>query len=147
MDKRSTSVEWTVNNEQVKQFLNENRQVIYSACRSKGLRRSDWEIVENSMAIKFAQGKIQYNPERGVKRTTYIYAIARNTAIDLFKKQLVVFEEEDDITSVESGDERRQFASLHERDEKNYRDRGYQATGEENEGQEDTGDSGEIRRE
>lgn len=65
---------------------------------------------------KYAQGKIEYNPTKKAKPTSYYYAIARNCAIDMLRSQRFV--ELDDKAEAEIHDERDKFAMMESEDEK-----------------------------
>ncbi len=80
------------------------------------LRRCDCEAVENMVLEKYAQGRIEYNPTKKAKPTSYYYAIARNCAIDMLRSQRFV--ELDDKAEAEIRDERDQFAMMESEDEK-----------------------------
>lgn len=92
------------------------RLVVLQACKDAMLRRCDCEAVENMVLEKYAQGKIEYNPTKKAKPTSYYYAIARNCAIDMLRSQRFV--ELDDKAEAEIRDERDQFAMMESEDEK-----------------------------
>ena len=103
-------------NDEVVRFDKEYRLVVFQACKDAMLRRCDWEAVENMVLEKYAQGRIEYNPTKKVKPTSYYYAIARNCAIDMLRKQRFV--ELDDKAEAEIRDERDQFGILESEEER-----------------------------
>ena len=73
---------------EIANFINDYKPNIYGACKHAKLNRSLWDVVLNTVAIKFAVGKITaYNPTLGTKYSTYIFEIARNCAVDERKRQ------------------------------------------------------------
>ena len=113
MGKQSVCVH---SNDEVVRFDREYRLVVFQACKDAMLRRCDWEAVENMVLEKYAQGRIEYNPTRKAKPTSYYYAIAKNCAIDMLRKQRFV--ELDDKEEAEIRDEHDQFAMMEGEDEK-----------------------------
>lgn len=103
-------------NTEIVRFDKEYRLVVFQACKDAMLRRCDWEAVENMVLEKYAQGRIEYNPAKKAKPTSYYYAIARNCAIDMLRSQR--FAELDDKAEAEIRDERDQFAMMESEDEK-----------------------------
>ena len=103
-------------NDEVVRFDREYRLVVFQACKDAMLRRCDWEAVENVVLEKYAQGRIEYNPTKKAKPTSYYYAIAKNCAIDMLRSQRFV--ELDDRAEAEIRDERDQFAMVESEDEK-----------------------------
>ena len=77
-------------NSEIVRFEKEFMRVIFSACKSAGLRRCDWEGVVNEMLVKFSRGRIEYDGSRGAKATSYYYRIAKNVALDECRKQRLV---------------------------------------------------------
>ncbi len=73
-------------NSETASFINEQKLVIYKACKDSILRRCDWDVVVNSVARKYSKGQIEYNPARG-KYSTFVYAVAKNCAIDELRRQ------------------------------------------------------------
>lgn len=104
-------------NAEVVRFEKEYRSVIFQACKDAMLRRCDWETVESLVLEKYAQGKIEYNPTKKAKPTSYYYAIARNCAIDEIRKRHRLVEL-DDKSEDELHDEHDQFAMMAREDEK-----------------------------
>ena len=113
MGKQSVCVH---SNDEVVRFDKEYRLVVFQACKDAMLRRCDWEAVENMVLEKYAQGRIEYNPTKKAKPTSYYYAIAKNCAIDMLRKQRFV--ELDDNAEAEIRDEHDQFAMMESEDEK-----------------------------
>ena len=113
MGKQSVCVH---SNDEVVRFDKEYRLVVFQACKDAMLRRCDWEAVENMVLEKYAQGRIEYNPTKKAKPTSYYYAIAKNCAIDMLRKQRFV--ELDDNAEAEIRDERDQFAMMESEDDK-----------------------------
>ena len=103
-------------NDEIVRFDKEYRLVVFQACKDVTLRRCDWEAVENLVLEKFAQGRIEYDPTRKAKPTSYYYAIAKNCAIDELRRQRFV--ELDDKAEAEIRDEHDQFAMIERQDEK-----------------------------
>lgn len=71
---------------EIKKFIAGNKLLIYKACKDAKIRHCDWDDVVNNVAIKYAEGKIDFDLTRGVKYSTYIYSIAFNSAIDALRK-------------------------------------------------------------
>ena len=113
MGKQSVCVH---SNDEVVRFDKEYRLVVFQACKDAMLRRCDWEAVENMVLEKYAQGRIEYDPTKKAKPTSYYYAIAKNCAIDMLRKQRFV--ELDDNAEAENRDEHDQFAMMESEDEK-----------------------------
>ena len=113
MEKQSVCVH---DNAEIIRFDKEYKPVIFQACKNAGLRRCDWEGVESIVLEKYAQGKIEFDPARNAKPTSYYYAIARNCAKDEVRKQRFV--ELDDKTEAEIRDVRNHFAMMESEDEK-----------------------------
>ena len=113
MGKQSVCVH---SNDEVVRFDKEYRLVVFQACKDAMLRRCDWEAVENMVLEKYAQGRIEYDPTKKAKPTSYYYAIAKNCAIDMLRKQRFV--ELDDNAEAEIRDEHDQFAMMESEDEK-----------------------------
>ena len=113
MGKQSACVH---SNDEVVRFDKEYRLVFFKACKDATLMRCDWAAVENMVLEKYAQGKIEYNPTKQTKPTSYYYAVAKNCAIDMLRRQRFV--ELDDKTEAGIPDARDQFAMLEKQDEK-----------------------------
>ncbi len=113
MEKPSVCVH---SNAEIVRFDKEYRLVIFQACKAATLRRCDWEAVENLVLEKYAQGRIEYDPMRKEKPTSYYYAIARNCAIDEVRKQRFAALDE----KLEAGirDEHERFTMMEKEDEK-----------------------------
>ena len=82
-------------NSEIVRFEKEYKLVIFSACKSAGLRRCDWESVESEMLLKYSMGLMEYDPNRGAKASSYYYRIAWNKAKDFIRKQLSFVELDD----------------------------------------------------
>ena len=113
MGKQSVCVH---SNAEIVRFDKEYRLVVFQACKDATIRRCDWEAVENLVLEKYAQGRIEYDPTRNAKPTSYYYAIARNCAIDELRRQRFV--ELDDKAEAEIRDEHDPFAMMKRQDEK-----------------------------
>lgn len=74
-------------NAEVVRFMKEHKRTIFQACKDAGLRRCDWESVENEIAVKYAIGRCEYDPTRGAMYSTYIYKVSKNCAIDEIRRQ------------------------------------------------------------
>ena len=72
---------------EIVRFIKDYRLIIYKACKTANLNRCDWENVESEMALKYASGRINYDPARGFKDTTYVFAIALNVARDQMRSR------------------------------------------------------------
>ena len=72
-------------NDEVKAFLSVLTPLLKAACANAGLPRIDHGVVIDNTAIKFATGKIKYDPARG-KESTYVYRIAFNEAVDYYRE-------------------------------------------------------------
>lgn len=85
----SATPKWIKNNAEVEEFYNDSEytNVIYNACWKNGLDRSRWDEVRNTVAIKFGQGKLKYDPTRGATLTTFIFTVAENAALSLLRSQ------------------------------------------------------------
>lgn len=85
----SATPKWIKNNTEVEEFYNDSEytNVIYNACWKNGLDRSRWDEVRNTVAIKFGQGKLKYDPTRGATLTTFIFTVAENAALSLLRSQ------------------------------------------------------------
>ena len=68
-------------------FINENKPIIFKAFNKAGLNHCEWDYALNTLLLKFAQGKIVFDKERGTKKSTYIFTIAYNTARDVVRQQ------------------------------------------------------------
>ena len=64
----------------------DNKDLCNSACYAAGLSRSYCEDVFQEVCIKAANGKLHFDETRGVKQSTYIFYVFRNTAADLRRK-------------------------------------------------------------
>ncbi len=78
---------WTKTDAEIENFINNYKGVIFQACKAACLRSSDYETVLNNVAMKFAEGRIEFNPARGAKFSTYIYLVAKNCARDEMRWQ------------------------------------------------------------
>ena len=103
-------------NTEIVRFDKEYRLVVFQACKDARLGRCNWDAVENMVLEKYAQGRIEYNPSKKAKPTSYYYAIARNCAKDMLRSQRFV--ELDDKAEAEIRDERDQFVMMESKDEK-----------------------------
>ena len=103
-------------NAEIVRFDKDYKLVIFQACKDAKLRCCDWEAVKNLVLEKYAQGRIEYNPTKKAKPTSDYYAIAKNCAIDMLRKQRFV--ELDDKEEAEIRDEHDQFAMMEGEDEK-----------------------------
>ena len=112
---RKDSGNFVHTNSEIVRFINDYKLTIFKACKDAWLRKCDWEIVENDMAIKYAQGHIEYDPTRGAKANSYYYKIAWNCAKDQIRKQLR-FVELDDKEIELVFDEHDQFAQMANKD-------------------------------
>ena len=99
-------------NFEIVNFDREYRLVIFKACADAGLRRGDWETVENLVLEKYAQGKIECDPTR--EAVPYVYTIAKNCASDERRKQRLVEFEGNEM--LEICDERNHFAKFEKDD-------------------------------
>ena len=72
-------------NDEVKAFLAVFTPLIKAACANAGLPRIDHGVVIDNTAIKFATGRINYNPACG-KEGTYVYRVAFNEAVDYYRE-------------------------------------------------------------
>ena len=93
--KKKDSGNFVHTDSEIVRFIEDYKLIIYKACKDAWLRKCDWEIVESDMAIKFAQGRIEYDPTRGVKASSYYYKIAWNCAKDQIRKDLRFVELDD----------------------------------------------------
>ncbi len=78
---------WTKTNAEIKNFINDYKGIIFQACKTACLRSSDCEIVLNNVAMKFAEGQIEFDPTLVTKYSTYIYQVAKNCATDEIRRQ------------------------------------------------------------
>ena len=58
-------------NAEIVRFEKDYKLVIFQACKDAKLRRCDWEAVKNLVLEKYAQGRIEYDPAKKAKPTTY----------------------------------------------------------------------------
>ena len=72
-------------NDEIKAFLSVFAPLIKAACANASLQGIEHGVVIDNTVIKFATGKIKYDPARG-KESTYVYSIAFNGAIDYYRK-------------------------------------------------------------
>ena len=72
-------------NDEIKAFLAVFTPLIKAACANAGLPRIDHGVVIDNTAIKYATGRIKYDPARG-KEGTYVYRIAFNEAVDYYRE-------------------------------------------------------------
>ena len=84
---RKVAVGFVKGNTEVKKFVDSYKPIIYRACHDAGLGCRDWDVVLNTMAIKYAEGRFGYDPSRGVKPTTYAYMVASCRAKDEIRRQ------------------------------------------------------------
>ncbi len=84
---RIASVDFVHTDSEIVRFIKDYKLIIYKACEKARLNRCDWEIVESEMALKYAYGRINYDPAHGVKDTTYVFAIALNAAHDQMRSR------------------------------------------------------------
>ena len=113
MEKQSVYVHC---NAEIVSFDKENKPVFFQAFKDTGLRRCDWEPAENLLLEKYALGRIEYDPTRKAKPSSYYYAIARNCAIDMLRRERFV--ELDEKAEAEIPDAHNQFAMVESEDEK-----------------------------
>ena len=73
-------------NDLVSDFISNYSKIIRNAAVQAGLDECFHADLINQIALKYARGKIQYDPARNTKPTTYIYKIARYAAIDMKRK-------------------------------------------------------------
>ena len=102
-------------NAEIVRFEKEYKLVIFQACKDAKLRRCDWEAVKNLVLEKYARGRIEYDPTKKAKPTTYYFKVARNCARDELRKQRFV--ELDSKLEAEIRDERDLFAMMEKKDE------------------------------
>ena len=79
-------------NAEIENFIKENELIIYKGCslaywNNTTLRRADWDIVKDTVALKFANGTLNYNPSKNVKYSTFLCTVAKNCAIDEIRRQ------------------------------------------------------------
>ena len=111
MEKQSVYVH---SNDEVARFAQEYEPIIFQACKNATLRRCDWGAVETLVLEKYAQGRIEYDPTRGTKPTSYYYKIAWRCAKDELKKQRFVELDEKAEASIQ--DRHNPFAELAKND-------------------------------
>ena len=102
-------------NAEIVRFDKDYKLVIFQACKDAKLRCCDWEAVKNLVLEKYAQGRIEYDPARGTKPTTYYYVVAFHCAKDELRKQRFV--ELDSKLEAEIRDEHDLFAMIEKKDE------------------------------
>lgn len=79
-------VVYVKSNEEIAKFKIENELIINKACSEAQLRHSDWDYVLGDMLVKYATGKLDYNPAFNAKYSTYIYTVALHCAIDAVRR-------------------------------------------------------------
>lgn len=67
-------------------FVKEYTGVIRKACSTTPLCEADWDAVVYEVAVKFADGKLEYDPSRNASMATFVYKVARNEAVNAWKK-------------------------------------------------------------
>ena len=70
------------NNDEVSSFKARITSIGHVASFKAGLPSIDYGVVIDNLAIKYATGKLAFDPTRGVKESTYLYRIAFNEACD-----------------------------------------------------------------
>ena len=116
---KNCSADFEKMNADVISFIKEFKPLIFKASKYVGLRRCFWEGVLSEMAERFAEGRIKFDPTRGVKASTYVFLIAECVARDEIRRQHPErFEEMDDRAWENLGDERNGYARLDADDEK-----------------------------
>ena len=111
---RNASVDFVHSNSEIIRFDKDYKLIIFKACKDAGLRRCDWEHIENEILIKFSMGRIEYDPTYGIKASAYYYIIAKNAASDERKKQHFV--ELDDKEMEYVPDEHNPFVNIEAKD-------------------------------
>ena len=73
-------------NSEIKTWLDKLKPTIIMGCINAKLPSIDFRCVISNVAIKYATGKIKYDPTRGAKESTHLYRIAYNEACDYRRK-------------------------------------------------------------
>ena len=71
---------------EVADFVKTYTGVIYKACSTTPLCRADWDTVVYEVAVKFADGRLEYDPSKKASMATFVYTVARNEAINTYMK-------------------------------------------------------------
>ncbi len=71
---------------EVADFVKRYTGVIYKACSTTPLCRADWDTVVYEVAVKFADGRLEYDPSKKASMATFVYTVARNEAINTYMK-------------------------------------------------------------
>ena len=116
---KNGSADFVKKNDDVICFIKNYKPLIFKASKDIGLRRCFWDVVLNEMVERFAEGRIKYDPTRGVKESTYIFLIAKSVAQDELRRQHSErFEDMDDRDWENLVDERNGFRQMDADDEK-----------------------------
>ena len=67
-------------------FVKEYKATIYNACSATCLCRADWDAVVCEVAVKYANGKMEFDPSKNASMKTFVYKVARNEAVNAWKK-------------------------------------------------------------
>lgn len=94
---KSEDVDFKHSNREVTDFIKEYKNTIYKACSFTPLREADWDVVLNRVALKFARGRLVYDPSKASMKT-FVFTVAKNDALNEWRKskphRLLVFEPE-----------------------------------------------------
>ncbi len=70
--------EFVCSNKEIADFIARNKDIITKASKDAGVRECDRMLVVEDLAIKFGQGKLVFDPSRGVKESTFMCRVAYN---------------------------------------------------------------------
>lgn len=89
--KKQSVATWTKSNSEIADFYENTKLIVYKGCsiaswNGATLRRADWDSVRNAVAIKYGNGKLEYNSSKGAKYSTFLCRVAKNCAIDHIRR-------------------------------------------------------------
>ena len=68
-------------------FSRKNDKIMDKALSHTGLPESEWDIVKTDLALQYEKDGLGFDPERGVKESTFVYMKAKCRGIDEFRKE------------------------------------------------------------
>ena len=70
---------------EITDFIKLYQKTIYKACSFTPLRDADWDVVLYEVALKFARGKLVYDPAKASMKT-FVFTIAKRQALSEWRK-------------------------------------------------------------
>ena len=71
---------------EITDFINEHKATVYAACGACGLCEADWDGVLYAVGLKYARGKMEFDPSKKASMSTFVYKVSQNEAINAWKK-------------------------------------------------------------